>query len=368
MRLGMFMMPLHDVARDTHTALMEDVEIAVHCDELGFDEFWMGEHYACKTEPVPAPMIFLANLIARTKNMKLGTGVINLPLAHPAAVASHIALLDHLSEGRLLFGIGPGGLVADLEMFGAGEPEQWGSKMHESIDMILKLWSRDAPFDIEGKHWHIKLTENILDEFGVGVISKPFQKPHPPIANPAMSPHSGSMRAAGEKGWIPISSNLIPTYSVASQWQKYVEGCAAAGRDADPQIWRVSRTIFVADSDDEAEEYVQREGGCLDFYYTYVHGLLTAMNLLHVLKPDPDMADDEFTAEFYLRDNLIHGSPDTVVEKLLALRDEVGDFGTLVIAALEYQDRARIRNSMTLIANAVMPKLRGAIGRAAAAQ
>ena len=85
MRLGMFMMSLHDPARDNHEVLLEDVEIAAYCDELGFDEFWIGEHYTASSEPVPAPMIFIANLLARTKHMKLGTGVVNLPQCHPGA-------------------------------------------------------------------------------------------------------------------------------------------------------------------------------------------------------------------------------------------------------------------------------------------
>ena len=81
----------------------------------------------------------------------------------------------------------------------------------------------------------------VLEEFGVGVTVKPYQKPHPPIALPAISPYSGSMKVAGQRGWIPISSNIIPTYSVASHWQKYLEGCEEANRPADPEIWRVGR-------------------------------------------------------------------------------------------------------------------------------
>ena len=368
MRLGMFMMSLHDPARDNHEVLLEDVEIAAYCDELGFDEFWIGEHYTASSEPVPAPMIFIANLLARTKHMKLGTGVVNLPQCHPAQVAAHIGYLDHISKGRLLFGIGPGGLGSDLEMFGATDPKVRGAMMMESIDVILKLWTMDAPFIFKGKFWNFKLTDMVLEEFGVGVTVKPYQKPHPPIALPAMSPYSGTMKIAGQRGWIPISSNLIPTYSAASQWQKYAEGCEEAGHVADREIWRVGRTVFVADSDREAEAYVTGEKNLFQYYYAHMHGLLSDGGILNVAMPNPDADPADFSRDDYREDNLICGGPDTVVEKLLALREEIGDFGTLIIAGLEYDDRARTRNSMALMAHEVMPRLRAAIGTRTAAQ
>ncbi len=367
MRLGMFMMSLHDPARDNHEVLMEDVEIATYCDELGYDEFWIGEHYTASSEPVPAPMIFLANLLGRTKRMKLGTGVVNLPQTHPAQVAAHIAYLDHISEGRLMFGIGPGGLGSDLEMFGETDPKARGEMMMESIDVILELWTKDAPFQFEGKYWNFKLTDMVLEEFGVGVTVKPYQTPHPPIAVPAMSPFSGTMKMAGQRGWIPISSNIIPTYSVASQWRKYVEGCEAEGRTADPEIWRVGRTIFVAESDQEAEAYVNAERNLFQYYYAHMHGLLSDGGILGIVTPDPKMDPTSFSRQDYCDDNLIYGSPDTVVEKLLAFREQVGHFGVLIAAALEYDDRARTRTSMALLANEVMPKLRAAIGTSSAA-
>ena len=157
-----------------------------------------------------------------------------------------------------------------------------------------------------------------------------------------------------------------PTYSVASQWQKYVEGCAEANRPADPEIWRVGRTVFVAESDKEAEAYVNGEKNLFQYYYAHMHGLLSDGGILKVATPDPEMDPAEFTPKDYRDDNLIYGGPDTVVDKLLAFRDEVGHFGTLIIAALKYDDRARTRNSMALIANEVMPKLRGAIGASSA--
>src|SRR5687767_14609362 len=111
MRLGMFMMPVHPAGRPMHETLAEDTAKSLLADELGFEELWMGEHYSATTEPFPSPFMFLAGLVPQTKNMVFGTAVINLPNHLPAIVAGEAAQFDHMSRGRFLFGIGPGGLV-----------------------------------------------------------------------------------------------------------------------------------------------------------------------------------------------------------------------------------------------------------------
>eukprot|EP01035_Chromulina_nebulosa_P010242 gene10242-13768_t len=115
MKLSFFMMPMHNLNRDYHTTLEEDIEAVKFADELGFEEFFMGEHYTCEIEQVSSPMMFLAYIAKQTKTIKLGTGVLPLPLYHPVMAASHIALLDHLTEGRLILGVGTGALGSDFE-------------------------------------------------------------------------------------------------------------------------------------------------------------------------------------------------------------------------------------------------------------
>jgi len=121
MRLGLFMMPLHDPARDFLAVLKEDREAILLADQLGYNEAWVGEHYSCKTEPIPDPLQFMATLVPVTKHITFATGVINLPQHHPAQVAGNVALFDHLAEGRYIMGVGPGGLGSDFELFGTFE-------------------------------------------------------------------------------------------------------------------------------------------------------------------------------------------------------------------------------------------------------
>ncbi len=359
MKLGLFMQPVHDPARDVHQLFMDDLEIAVYLDELGYDEYWCGEHYAVVGEPMPSAMIFLANLIARTEKIMLGTGVIPLPVWHPAQVASHIAILDHLSEGRLMFGVASGGIAADWELFGAAEPSQMVS---DSLDIILKLWSEDPPYNIEGKFWNVKLTENLMERHGVGQLLRPYQRPHPPIMIPAMSMNSPSMKFAGTRGYIPISSQLIPIEAVASHQVMYKEGCEAAGRSYDPEIWRVSRNVFVAESDSEAEAALQDpENKCnAAYYFEYIYDMVCSGGGKDYILPPKlvgTAAGESYSRYDYMRDNFIYGSPDTVVERLISIREEVGPFGTFIVSALDFPDRELHKRSLSLIAKEVMPRL-----------
>src|SRR5882724_861776 len=135
MKLSYFMMPVHNPGRDYHTTLEEDVEAIVLAEELGFDEAWVGEHYSSAVEQITSPMMFLAHLAARTKRIKLATGVICLPQYHPATIAGQAAMLDHLLNGRFIMGVGPGGLSSDFELFGVADLDR-NAMMIESIDLI----------------------------------------------------------------------------------------------------------------------------------------------------------------------------------------------------------------------------------------
>jgi len=365
MKLGMFMMPVNDHRRGTHTVLQEDVEVAVECDRLGFDEFWVGEHYTTLSEPVSCPLIFLANLIARTEKIKLCTGVINLPQRHPAQVAAHTAMLDHLSDGRLVMGVSPGGLVSDFEIFGVTDLTVRREMAGECIDTVLKLWATKPPYNISGKYWNIRLDEHSYPDLGVGELIKPYQLPHPPLVASAMSPNSGSVHAAAIKGWGVISANFVPTSTIKSHWDGFVSSCKEVGRIPEPADWRVARTIFVGPDDAEAKAYVRSPNSPFAHYFGYLVELIKRAEFHAIMKESPDMPDDALTMEYACKNFIIAGSPESVTEQILALREEIGPFGTLLMTAADLQGpahRPKMLASMDLMANEVMPRLRAALG------
>jgi alkanesulfonate monooxygenase SsuD/methylene tetrahydromethanopterin reductase-like flavin-dependent oxidoreductase (luciferase family) len=368
MKLGLFQMPLHPADRPMRDTIAENSEKIIHADRLGFDEAWVGEHFSASTEPFCAPMMLMASLIHRTKSIVFGTGVVGLPNHHPAIVAAEAAMFDHLSGGRFVFGIGPAGLASDHELFGNSDPTIRNERMMESIDHILAIWGQDPPYDFKGKHWHIKITDSIVPELGVGYLGKPFQKPHPPIAMSAMSPYSGSVKVAAERGWSPISANFCPEWIVGSHFKKYAEGCRAVGREPDGHDWRVARNLVVAESDQEALDWVMDPKGSNYYYFHYLWEVLKRADYTAVMKSDPKMADADVTVEGMIESMVIYGSAKTVTEKLLGFRERVGPFSTLLMASMDGSDQNRAREwgTMERLAREVLPAMRRDIAGTAA--
>ena len=362
MKLGFFTMPLHPLGKDWRLCLREDREAFILADELGFVEGYVGEHVTDAAENIPSCITFIATLVDATKRIKLGTGTVNMPNNHPAAIASNIAMLDHLLDGRFIFGISPGGLLSDAEVFGNLNANR-NEMFVEAINQVLAIWAGEAPYNIKGKYWTITTERTLRADIGQGVMGKPLQKPHPPIVVTVVAPYSQGVTEAASRGWEPISANFLMPAWVKTHWPKYVEGCEKGGRPADPANWRVARSIFVADTDAKAREYVTAANSP---YRLYFGNLLTKLKMAgraEAFKEDRSMPDAAVTPE-YVGDKLaIYGSPERVVEKLLAFREEVGDFGTLLYAGKDWTDRDMGRRSMVLMAEKVLPKLNAAIGK-----
>src|SRR5262245_13974737 len=356
MQLGFFTMPIHPVGKDWRQSLREDREAFILADELGFVEGYVGEHVTDAAENITSCVTFIATLVDATKRIRLGTGTINMPNTHPAAVASNIAMLDHLLDGRLNFGISPGGLLSDAEAFGnlgANRNEMFV----EAINQVLAIWAGEPPYKIEGKYWRISTERTLIADLGQGIMAKPLQKPHPPIVVTVVAPFSKGVTEAAARGWSPISANFLMPQWVKSHWPNYVEGCARMGRPANPVDWRVARSIFVADDDKTARDYVTAPNSPYRLYYNNLITKLKVAGRAEAFKEDRAMPDEAVTLDDVMDKLVIWGSPKKVAEDLSALRQEVGNFGTLLYAGKDWLDRDLGRRSMVLMAEKVLPAL-----------
>ena len=267
MNLGFFTMPIHPLDKDWRMSLREDREAFILADELGYTEGYVGEHHTDRAENITSCMMFICTLIEATKRIKLGTGTINMPNNHPAAVAANVAMLDHLLDGRFIFGISPGGLMSDAEVFGNLDADR-NAMFLECINQVLEIWASEPPYNIKGKYWNIVIERQLMLDLGQGYLPKPLQKPHPPIVVTAVAPFSKGVTEAAARGWDPISANFLMPQWVKSHWPKYVEGCERVGRPADPANWRVAKSIFVADDDATAKRYATDPNGPYRYYYS----------------------------------------------------------------------------------------------------
>ena len=368
MKLGIFMMPVHPLHRSHTETLKEDRETVILADQLGYHDAFIGEHLTDKAENITNSMLFLATLIHATQRIRLGTGTCNLSQQHPTLVAAQAAMFDHLSEGRFILGVSPGALVSDAEALGILDEDR--NKMFaEAIDVILAIWEREPPYEIDfpGNRYKVTTKKTMHLETGVGIMPKPYQQPRPEIVGTVVAPFSKGVVIMGERDFHPLSANFLLPHWLTTHWANYAEGKTKAGVKPDPAEWRVARTVFVADDDKVAASYGRHDANSpYRFYYKQLQTKLTKAGRHAVFKERLDQPDHEITYEFVLDRLCIHGTVNKVVDQILALREQVGDFGELVYAGMDWVDPKLARRSMQLMAEEVMPRVNAAIAKPSA--
>ena len=362
MKLGLFTQPLHALGRPLTDTLREDAEFIQLADGLGYVEAFIGEHVTDAAETITDSLTFIAWIARVTKSIKLGTGTLNLPNHHPARLAATVAMVDHMLDGRLLMGISPGGLLTDAEAFGNLKANR-NEMFVECINQVLRIWETEGPYDIPGKYNTVSTMQTFDGRIGQGLIHKPLQRPHPPIVCTAVAPSSAGITEAAKRGWEPLSAHFIPTWIVKSHWPKYVEGCAAGGRPALPENWRVAKSIFVAKDLQTAQRYATTKEGPYHNYYSSIVTKLVGNGRANIFKTDPSQPDSSVTPESVIDQVVIWGTPDKVADEILALQDQVGPFGTLLYAGHDWVDRDLAIASTRLMAEEVMPRVNAAANK-----
>src|SRR5712675_441745 len=369
MRLGYFTMPVHPIHRNWAETLKEDREAIIMADRLGFYDAFMGEHVTDKAENITNSLIFNASLISDTKTIKLATGTSNLSHMHPVLMAQHAAMFDHLSKGRFIFGVSPGALTSDAEALGILEQDR--NKMFaEAIDVIMAIWEREPPYDIDfpDNRYKVSTSRTQALEIGVGFLGKPYQQPRPEIVGTVVAPFSPGVVLMGKRDFHPLSANFLLSKHLKSHWQNYCKGKAEAGAEANVADWRVARAICVLDDDKAAARYGRYdEKSPYRFYYEQMRAKMERGKRLYVFKSYKEQPDEEITHDYVMDHCVIHGSVNKVVDQIRAWREEIGDFGELVYAGMDWVEPALNKRSMQLMAEEVMPRVNAAIGKSAAA-
>jgi alkanesulfonate monooxygenase SsuD/methylene tetrahydromethanopterin reductase-like flavin-dependent oxidoreductase (luciferase family) len=345
------MMPLHPAHRDPARTLQEDREAVILADQLGFHDAFVGEHITDRCENITNSFIFLATLIPQTRRIRLATGTSNLSHAHPALIAAHAAMFDHLAQGRFIFGVSPGALASDAEALGI-------------LDEDRNRLFAEAPYDIDfpGNRFKVSTARTLLPELGRGIMYRPYQKPRPEIVGTVVAPHSKGVIAMGERDFHPLSANFLLAQWLPSHWSNYAEGKRRAGKEAKAGDWRIARTIFVADDDKVAARYGRDDAASpYRFYWEKLRGNMMRAKRHVIFKRHEGEDDSAVTLERLLDELVLCGSVPSVVDQILALRERAGDFGELVYANLDWVDEPLARRSMELMATEVMPRVNAAL-------
>lgn len=345
MKFGVFMAPFHWQGENPTLSLERDLEMIKWLDDLGYDEAWIGEHHSAGWEIIASPEVFIATAAERTKNIMLGTGVISLPYHHPLMVANRMVLLDHLTRGRVMLGVGPGALVTDASMLGI-EPTLQRRRMDESLGIILRLLKEKEPITYESEWFNLKEAQLHL---------RPYTKPHFPIAVAAAQSPSG-MVLAGKHGTSVLSVSVIRGGNTSSDlnefWKIAEETAAEHGNTMDRNEWRLVIHVHLAESKKEAMEQARKNAGRYQReYFEETLGQPAAI----------DGPADKIIDSMVERGAWCVGTPDDMIAHIKRLDEQSGGFGGLMIQSTEWGTREQVLHSYELVARYVMPHFQGSI-------
>ena len=340
LKTGIFMAPFHRTGENPTLCLQRDLELISWLDHLGFDEAWIGEHHSGGWETIASPEVFIAAAGERTKHIRLGTGVVSIPYHHPFHVADRMVLLDHLTRGRVMLGVGPGALPGDAQML-AIEPTRQREMMDQGLGVIIRLMTEDEPITCE-TDW-FKLRDAHLQ-------LKPYQRPHMPIAVASTLSPAG-MQTAGKYGAGVLSVASYAPEGLAAlktQWSFCEEAAAKAGRPApDRRDWRVVMPFHLADSREEAIKDI--EEGVLAWNNEYYVGILGAP-MRTPAKDGREMAENLINFGAFI------GTADDAIAGIQKLLDVSGGFGGILGLAHDWAGRQKTLRSFELFARYVMPR------------
>ncbi|ODU07620.1 MAG: monooxygenase [Pseudonocardia sp. SCN 72-86] len=348
LRFGVFHAPYHlPMGQNPTLALQRDIEFVQHLDRLGFDEAWIGEHHSCGCELIADNLLFIANALPQTKNIKLGTGVLSLPYHNPLWVADRIILLDHLSKGRAMLGLGPGALTTDAYMIGI-DPLEQRNALEEDTDVLKRLLAGETVTVKTDRYTLVEARTQMrpYSDFEVAVAA---------VASPT------GPRIAGKYGDGILSigatmSAMSPdgVDTLALHWDVMEQRAAQFGQVADRSKWRLVGPMHIAETREQARKDVEHG---IDAWFDYFQDVQAAVHFEVAGKSTEERID------FVINSGLgVIGTPDDAIEQISALHAQSkGGFGAYLVMTHEWADVPTTEKSYALMAERVFPAFQGSV-------
>jgi limonene 1,2-monooxygenase len=339
MRFGIFLAPFHRIGESPNLALQRDLELIEQLDRLGFEEAWIGEHHSAGRELIADPAVFIAAAAQRTTRIKLGTGVISLPYHHPLIVADQMLMLDHLTRGRAMMGVGPGALTSDAYMMGI-DPYTQRTRMAEGLDAVMALLRAEAPVSMQ-TDWFT------LRDARLQMAS--FSDPHLPVAVAATFTPTGPNNA-GRHGTGLLSVAGVDHENFKHTWEHVEEAAGKHNQTVDRSEWRVVVPFYLAESREQALADV-RQGYARRAYFGDGPQVLAGAS--------PFGAGHATIDDAVAAGAAIVGTPEDAIARLEELQEVSGGFGGLLNLAHEWAPSEKMAHSYELWARYVAPHFQG---------
>jgi alkanesulfonate monooxygenase SsuD/methylene tetrahydromethanopterin reductase-like flavin-dependent oxidoreductase (luciferase family) len=312
--------------QDVYARALERIEIM---DRGGFDAVWLAEHHFTTFSVCPSVHMLGTLAAARTTRLRIGTAVSLAALYHPLRLAEEVALLDMLSGGRVNWGAGRGFAPSEFNAFGV-PVEESAERFREAVEIVLQAWTEER-VRFAGKHFRFD---------GVEVLPKPLQTPHPPVWMAATS--EGAIDWAAGRGFSILMDPHASIAELGAKRRRYREKLAAAGFSEHGRDIPMARLVALSPTTAEAEAVARRGAQWLvDAYAGPQHE--------HRKSMPARTYDGKEPAQHYVDSVILHGTPESMVEQIARLKEEIG-LGYLMCAPLS-------RESFRLLADKVLPRL-----------
>jgi len=336
MRFGAFIAPFHPVNENPTLAMERDFELVKLMDDLGYDEAWIGEHHSAGYEIIASPELFIATAAERTRHIRLGTGVSSLPYHHPLMLADRINQLDHVTRGRVMFGVGPGSLPSDAFLMGIPVAKQ-RDRMDEALDVMVPLLRGET---VTHKSDWFELHDARLQ-------MTPYSRPSVEIAVASQVSPTGAT-AAGRHGLGLLSVGATSAggfNALATNWAIAEDTAKDNGQTVDRANWRLVGPVHVAETREKARENVRFGLEKWLYYFREVAALPLA----------PEDGTDPVDA-MIASGMAVIGTPDDCIEQIKRLEEQSGGFGAFLQMAHNWADWEETKRSYELIARYVFPE------------
>ncbi|MSW96070.1 MAG: LLM class flavin-dependent oxidoreductase [Actinobacteria bacterium] len=343
MKFGAFLAPFHVPGENPTYAYQRDLQAAQWLDELGYDEIWFGEHHSGGSEIIGDPLMFMAHVAAQTKQIKVASGVVSIPYHNPLWLAERFMLLDHLTRGRAILGLGPGSLPTDASMLGIHPSTQRDALAHD-VGVLIQLIHGDEP---------VTVTTDRYELHSARVQIRPFSD-RPEIVIAAIQSPTGP-RIAGQHGLglVSIGATMdIGADMLAMHWDVAEQRASEFNTCVSRDDWRLVGPMFIAETKEQALEDC-RYG--INNWFDYLQKTAAAPQFC----PAGDSIEERIA---WVNDSGcgVIGTAEDAVRQIRRLEDQSnGGFGTYLMMAHEWGNPAATRRHYELFAQWVMPEFQG---------
>jgi limonene 1,2-monooxygenase len=344
LRFGIFLAPFHKPGINPTLALQGDLELVQWLDRCGYDEAWFGEHHSAGTEISASPEIMIATAAERTRHIKLGTGVVSVSYHNPLWVAERLVLLDHLTRGRVMLGVGPGSLPTDGIMVGIQQSQTRGL-LEDGLDVMMKLLTSDKPVTLKNERWDLRDARLHL---------RPYSNPVFDVAVAAVASPTGA-KLAGRHGigMLSVGATTAAGFDMlALHWDVLTAEAKAHGKAVDRSKWRLVGLCHVAETKEQA--YRDVEYG-IEHWFRYFQQVAAFPQMAVVGNSVSEMI------EFINASGLgaIGTAEDCAAQIKRLWQQSDGGFGAYLLLAHNWANPQATLRSYELIAREVMPQFQG---------